>query len=627
MILGRGVACTEKAIVVEYHRFLEENSDVANPTILERLKVAPGVMRRRIGKPLLQWSDADILALYDERTKTVCYPYSAFLAFLFFRGYRRANLELLEAFPLGFGRYHRKALAPVRKRLEQAQRELGYCAAAQVGTELKLLVGLLSVVHKPLEELTRRDFDLFRDAYQGRYRAARRRGGGQPDARLTRLEFYLVHWGVIPPARVVFRHEVHFAKLQHEPIRAAILAFMDWCDAKYQPSTIHSRRAALLKFFLWLQEQHPTRSGLEDVTRPIALAYARHLRQLREAGQYSQIYCNDLYRSLRLFYEFSIRERLETSPDRNPLAPGDMPWQPDPVPRYLSDREVQTVLAYCEQGASLKERTLVITLFHTGVRAGELAALKASDILQVQGHWKVHVHEGKGLKDRLVPLTPQCQTVLEAWRESGWERINDRLFTRYGRPWRGVTVGAIIRELGLKLGIAGLTPHRFRHTFAVALLNYGMRESALQKIMGHTTLNMTLEYARILDRTVEQSFATAVEQMRLGPAQWVPSFFAAEDYALFAEADAVNWIRLPVGYCRRHLKLHCESDVKCLLCDRFVVSAVDLPRLREMHDQFLALGMPVKANVVSAQMNRLLAPTCADFVSIDQSPAMAGGST
>jgi hypothetical protein len=166
----------------------------------------------------------------------------------------------------------------------------------------------------------------------------------------------------------------------------------------------------------------------------------------------------------------------------------------------------------------------------------------------------------------------------------------------------------LIRELGSKLGLSGLTPHRFRHTFAVALLNYGMRESALQKLMGHKTLGMTLEYARILDTTVEQAFTQTVERMQTDTRSWVPSFFASEEYTLFAEGDTVSWIRLPLGYCRRNPKLHCESDVKCLLCDRFVASAQDIPRLQEMHERFLKLGMQVKADVVAAQIRHLEAP-------------------
>src|SRR4029450_422929 len=107
------------------------------------------------------------------------------------------------------------------------------------------------------------------------------------------------------------------------------------------------------------------------------------------------------------------------------------------------------------------------------------------------------------------------------------------LFTAHGRPWSTKQVCDLIRELGSKLSLSGLTPHRFRHTFAVALLNYGIRESALQKMMGHKTLGMTLEYARILDTTVEQAFQQTVERMQTDTRSWVPSFFVSEEYTLF----------------------------------------------------------------------------------------------
>jgi len=607
MILGRGTAQTDEAIVAEYHQFLDTTNAITNPAVRQYVRSAPRVMLRRIGKPIAEWTDEAILALYRERHKATSYYYSAFLAFLFFRGYRRATLTLLTTLPVDWARMHRPALQPIRQQLEATLKELGYQERVpQVGSELTLLIFLLAVVHKPLNELTRADFDTFRDAYQAWYRRTKRPSVDLGNARLTRLEHYLVRWRTIPPAPTVFRHEQHFAQLQHAAIRAAILSYMRWCDAKYQPSTIHSCRAAVLTFFRWLQEQYPQQDRLDAVTRPIALAYATELKQRVEQGQYSHKYRSDLYRRIRLFYDFTIDERLDTSPDRNPFAHGDMPQDPDPVPRYLTDREVRAVVSYCETTASLLERVMVLTLLHTGIRAREFATLKASDLVEVHGRWKLHIHAGKGLKDRVIPLTAACLAALRVWQEAGWERRSEHLFTRYGRPWRGVAqVCNTIRALGQKVGVPGLTPHRFRHTFAVALLNYGMRESALQKLMGHATLNMTLEYARILDVTVERAFRSAVDQMQHGPLSWVPSFFAAEEYQLFAEGDTLSWIRLPHGYCRRNPQLHCESDVKCLLCERFAATAADLPRLREMHERFVGLGLTLKAEVVAAQMRRL----------------------
>jgi integrase len=618
MILGRGTAPTDAAIVAEYQQFVLTSSGVVNAAVCQRLQNAPLVMGQRIGKPLADWTEEDILALFVARGKATWYYYCTFIAFLLFRGYRRASLAFLLALPCHLSRMHRPALQPYRQKLEATQRALSYAGQLpQVGSQLTLLIFLLVRVAKPLDELRRADFDAFREEYQHWYRADKRRGGGVVDADLTRLEYYLVHWGVIPPGKVVFRHEEHFAALRHAPIREAILTYMRWCDAKYQPSTIHTHRAAVLGFFLWLQQTYPTVACLDGVTRPVALVYAGYLKHKGDDGTYSPKYRNDLYRVIRLFFEFAIREGLDSSPSRNPFALGDTPREPDPVPRYLPDRDLQVVLNYCATQASLLERVVVITLLHTGIRACELADLKESDLVQIQGRWKLHIHEGKGLKDRLIPLTEPCQQVLCAWQEQGKEPVSPYLFTTHGRGWSNNRICDLIRELGLKLGLDGLTPHRFRHTFAVALLNYGMRESALQKLMGHKTLGMTLEYARILDQTVERAFTEAVEQMQSGARSWVPSFFASEEYTLFAEGDTVSWIRLPHGYCRRNPKLHCESDVKCLLCERYAATAGDLPRLREMHERFVQLGLSVKAEVVAVQIQRLEAPASRERIPLE----------
>ncbi len=628
MILGQGSAQTEPEIFDEYRQFLNQSGDVKDPELLKLLEQAPECMQRRIGKPLGQWTEDDILALYRDRKESTWFRYNAFLAFLLFRGYRRASFRLLTEFPGGFflPRFHWGALAPYRQKLEQTQAELGYFRQC-VGGELNVLIALLAWAYKPLEAITRTDFDAFRDLYQRWYQSQHRRKDGHPDPHVRRLEFYLIHWGTLPKATVAYHHEEHFAFLKAPAIRSAILAFLTWCEAKYKPVTIKSYRAALRHFFEWFQTHHPTCGRLDDVTRRQALAYAQYLR---DECHFSTLYTISLYQSLRAFFEFVIVERLETSPDRNPFAAKDMPKRTDPLPRYLSDQEVHTILAYCEKDASLKEKTVVTVLFHTGIRAAELAQLTRSDIVAVQGKWKLHIREGKGLKDRMVPLTPECLAALRAWQDQGWERITDRLFTRYGRPWSRNSVTELLHDMGLKLGLPGLTAHRFRHTFAVALLNYGMRESALQKIMGHTTLQMTLHYARILDQTVEQAFTSAVEQMQVGPLSWVPNFLSTGDYSLFIEGDAISWIRLPHGYCRRNPKLHCESDVKCLLCDRFVASPEDLPTLRAMHERFQALGMQVKAEVVAAQIQRLEGQVSHGFIPLKQfaperSPAVTAG--
>jgi integrase/recombinase XerC len=614
MILGRGSARSDKAILAEYQQFVAQHHSADSELKRHGLLRAPQAMRQHLGRPILEWKEDELLGLLtDKAWFWQRQEYRAFAAFLMFRGYFRPSLRFCRAFPT-FNGYHDQALLPIQRRIEAVRVKLGHVPRRRtVQRELHMLVLLVVVAHKPLEELTRPDFRAFWDEYQPAFRA-RQAHSGLNNGYLTRVESYLMEWDILPPRSGVYRHERDLAQLPPGPILSGLKLFFQWLQAKYGRATLKCRRDAVLRFFLWFRKQQPARQRLDAVTRPMVLAYANHLK-----GQnYSIVYFNNLYRGPHMFYEFAIDERLPSAPGRNPFSLSDLPRRPAPLPRYLDDREIRQVLAYCEQGASLKERTLVITLFHTGIRAAELANLKVSDIVQVGGHWKLHIREGKGMKDRVIPLTSLCRETLERWQAEGWERANDYLFTYCGRRWAASAVTNNIRKLGAKLGLRGMTPHRFRHTFAVALLNYGVREAALQKLMGHGSLDMTLVYARILDRTVEQAFNTAVEQMHTGPVSWVPSFFAAEDYDLFTEGDTVSWIRLPHGYCRRNPKLHCESDVKCLLCDRFVASAEDMPRFREMHERFQALGLDVKAEVVAAQIRRLEAGQGQGFIPVNE---------
>ena len=116
---------------------------------------------------------------------------------------------------------------------------------------------------------------------------------------------------------------------------------------------------------------------------------------------------------------------------------------------------------------------------------------------------------------------------------------------------------------------------------------------------------------------MEHAFTQAVEQMRAGALSWVPSFFGQEEFTLFAEGDAVSYIRLPHGYCRRNPKLHCESDVKCLLCERYCASPQDLPALQQMQDRFARLNLPVKAMVVGAVIDKVAHQPGGGFIPIN----------
>ncbi len=439
MIMGRGMATVDADIIAEYRQFMVTYHTCQSEDTLASHLRAPSTLCKRIGKPILEWTDEDIQQVFASRSKGVAYFYRSFLTFLFFRGYRRVTIPLMEELHVTLSMHWLPFVTPYRLKVEQAEKDLGYADPIKrdghVGTLVGTLLLLLIWAGKELEEITRADFEAFTEEYHNWYLQAKS-PSGHTDSRLARIERYLVHWGLIPPKRRVFRHEGYLAQIHSQATREAILRYMKWCEAKYEPSTVDNHRIAVLTFFQWLQKQYPEVDRLEEISRDVALSYGHYLKEQKEAGRYGEHYRQNLHSRVRFFFDFLIEERLATSLTRNPFSRRDLPKRPDMLPRYLTDQELRIILSYCEHKASLFERTMIITLLHTGIRAIEFAHLKATDIVQIGGVWKLHIHQGKGLKDRMIPLTSQCLAVLQTWKEEGWEHITDYLFTRHGIHWR-----------------------------------------------------------------------------------------------------------------------------------------------------------------------------------------------
>jgi integrase len=388
MILGRGTGQTDEEIIADYLHCLEVVGHIRNPDRLADVQHVPALLRRRIGKPIKEWSDADLLAIYEGRAETAAARYSNFLAFLFLRGYRRADLELLMALPFHLHSQWRKAYAPYQHRLQQVIRELGYTSEKGHVCLMTYLITLLIISGKPLEEITRADYEAFRHQWDQWYQKKRKGKRHFPGYRLTRFERILVHWGVIPEIKPVYRDDERFAQLESQSIRQAITSYLQWAQVKYSPSTVKTHRASILNFFLWVHQSFPQADRLDAVSRTMALTYGNFLKELVAERGYGRHYYYDNYSNLHRFFDFVLEEHLETAPSTNPFSLRDLPKKPEMIPRYLSDQEIRPLLAYCEQGATLFERTLIITLLHTGIRIMEFIQLKASDIVQIAGVWK-----------------------------------------------------------------------------------------------------------------------------------------------------------------------------------------------------------------------------------------------
>jgi len=163
-----------------------------------------------------------------------------------------------------------------------------------------------------------------------------------------------------------------------------------------------------------------------------------------------------------------------------------------------------------------RNRAIILILLDTGIRASELSELR---IKQVDLHNRHIVVMGKGDKERQIPIGPRTGQAI--WRYLSTRpqaRVSDYLMvTRTGQQLRRDELAHMIADIGDRAGVQGAHVHRFRHTFAINYLRNGGDVFTLQKILGHSTMEMVRHYLDLAQTDVQAAhrLASPVEHWRL----------------------------------------------------------------------------------------------------------------
>src|ERR1700722_5350678 len=185
------------------------------------------------------------------------------------------------------------------------------------------------------------------------------------------------------------------------------------------------------------------------------------------------------------------------------------PYPVDAVPYPKRPRRLPTVLTQDETARlinsadNLFHRAILMTLYATGMRRAELCNLKVDDIDGAQ--MIVHVRNGKGGRDRDIPLDPKLrETLQEYWR---WMRPNTYLFPGTVKGWRAdkpidaKVVWLACRQAARRAGITRpVGPHTLRHAFATHRLESGCDLITLQTLLGHVNVRHTTVYLHLSQR-------------------------------------------------------------------------------------------------------------------------------
>ncbi|MDE6836446.1 MAG: tyrosine-type recombinase/integrase, partial [Muribaculaceae bacterium] len=210
-----------------------------------------------------------------------------------------------------------------------------------------------------------------------------------------------------------------------------------------------------------------------------------------------------LISGLRAFFKFM---RLEGYIDSDPTAMIEFPYLGRTLPDVLSLEEIDNMIAAIDpdKNESLRNEAIIETLYGSGLRVSELTSLRISRLYLEEGYMRI---EGKGNKQRLVPLSPRASELIGLYME---QRLSgpvkpgneDILFlNRRGAAMSRVMVFYVVRDLAAAAGIdKTVSPHTLRHSFATHLLEGGANLRAIQEMLGHESIATTEIYVH-LDRS------------------------------------------------------------------------------------------------------------------------------
>jgi integrase len=281
---------------------------------------------------------------------------------------------------------------------------------------------------------------------------------------------------------------------------------------------------------------------------------------------------------VRTFFERVIDWDYPDAPRRVPVFTGDLPKADEPTPKFLDDPTAAKFMAVLATDPNRRRRLIVELLARTGMRAGELGALRDDAMYRLgDTHW-LRIPLGKLHNDRSVPLHPLLVGLINDYRTWRGPTPTGLLVERDDhQPFDRRTIHRYVEAVAKRAGVGHVHPHQLRHTLATQCLNRGMSLEAIAALLGHRSPRMTLVYARIADTVVADQYFNATHALEAD----TPT---AKPHTDESDAAARHRRLLGNGHCTRPLELDCRFQTVCEGCGFYQTGPEFLTILRRQRD-------------------------------------------
>jgi site-specific recombinase XerD len=305
------------------------------------------------------------------------------------------------------------------------------------------------------------------------------------------------------------------------------------------PRTIAAYRDAfrlLLAFAEKTLGRKPQHFLLTDLNAKFILAFLDHLETERKNSVRSR---NARLAALRSFLQYAAHHDLSALDCVQHALAVPMKRFDRPLPEFLSREEIQAILAAPDTHTWVgqRDRALFTTLYNTGARVSEVLHLVVRDLI-LDGTPAVHIH-GKGRKQRSVPLWKSTASLLRSWqRRLNTSGPHDYLFP--SRRGTRMTRSNVAQRISLTVAQAArdhprlktrtVSPHSFRHTTALHLLQSGVDITVIALWLGHENPSTTHMYIEadlsMKERALQRLQPAGVKSTHYRPPDQLMKFLA-----------------------------------------------------------------------------------------------------
>lgn len=239
--------------------------------------------------------------------------------------------------------------------------------------------------------------------------------------------------------------------------------------------------------------------NIDTVIRKITTDEIRtYLAEYQQRNNCSKVTVDNVRRNISSFFSWLEEENYIL---KSPMRRIHKIKTKQPVKEIISDEMIERLRDNCRCSRDL---AMIDLLYSTGIRVGELVGLNISDIDFEERECVVY---GKGDKERRVYFDAKAKLHLQNYINSRTD-TNPALFVTLDSPYERLKISGVeirVRELGRKLNIEKIHPHKFRRTMATRAIDKGMPIEQVQKILGHSQIGTTMQYAIVNQNNVKTS--------------------------------------------------------------------------------------------------------------------------